>query len=71
MTVIHEPSIDSIGAGAPADATESEMEITPAMIAAGVSVFLEYDSRFENEACVVEDIYLAMVKAKGCRPSEI
>jgi hypothetical protein len=45
-------------------AASVEIEITPEMIAAGVSAFLEYDSRFENEACVVEDIYRAMVMAK-------
>ena len=26
------------------------LEITPAMFAAGISVFLEYDARFESEA---------------------
>jgi hypothetical protein len=49
-------------AGAP------EIEITPAMIAAGVSAFLDYDSRFEGEAEAVADIYRAMVTV-GRRPS--
>jgi hypothetical protein len=53
-------SAPSVGA-----ATSAEIEVTPEMIAAGVSAFLEYDSRFENEACAVEDIYRAMVTAKG------
>ena len=51
---------DSIGAGAPAD----ENEITPAMIAAGVSALLDFDSRFEKEADVVVDIFCAMMAAK-------
>jgi hypothetical protein len=45
-------------------AASVEIEVTPEMVSAGVSAFLEYDSRFENEACVVEEIYRAMVMAK-------
>jgi hypothetical protein len=37
------------------------------MIKAGVSVFLEFDSRFEDEADVVADIYRAMVSAMKVR----
>ena len=42
-----------------APATE-EIEITPEMIEAGVSVYLERDLRFESEGNVVANIYLAM-----------
>ena len=54
---------DSIGAGAPAD----EIEITPAMIDAGVdeicSYNLEYETREEAVARIFEAVLLAR---KGC-----
>jgi hypothetical protein len=58
MTVINEPGAESIGAGAPAD----EIEITPAMIRAGVSAFCGCNSGFETERETVEQIYEAMVR---------
>jgi hypothetical protein len=36
---------------------------------AGVTAFLDFDSRFEGEADAVADIYRAMVMAKGRRSS--
>jgi hypothetical protein len=46
------------------------IEVTPEMIEAGVTAFLEFDSRYESEADAVTDIYRAMIKAKRHRPSE-
>ncbi len=37
-----------------------EIEITPEMIRAGVSVFADYDSRFERPSDVVPEIFRAM-----------
>ncbi len=52
MDRVHLPSLDSIEAGAPA----KEIEITPEMIEAGVSILFDYDSRFSNERDIVEKI---------------
>jgi hypothetical protein len=43
--------------------TESDIEVTPAMIEAGVSAFFDFDPRFEDEEKAVERIFLAMLKA--------
>jgi hypothetical protein len=40
-----------------------EIKITPSMIEAGVSAFLEYDSRFEREGDAVVSVFQAMVAA--------
>lgn len=48
-------------AGAP------EIEVTPAMIEAGVKAFYAYDSRFEAEEAGVARIYRAMCLAKDPR----
>jgi hypothetical protein len=45
-------------------ATSVEIEITPAMIAAGRVAFNGFDSRFEDTEDAVRDIYVAMVLAK-------
>ena len=68
MTVMHEPGADSIGAGASASESDLEIEITPAMLAAGVSAYFDYDG---DEAETVADIYRAMVMAKVHRRSEM
>jgi hypothetical protein len=47
-------------AGAPAD----EMEITPEMIAAGLRAFGEWDSRIEEPAGLVIEVYRAMREAR-------
>jgi hypothetical protein len=60
MKTVHSPQAESIGLGAPAN----ENEITPAMIAAGVSALLDFDSRFERESDAVISIFEAMVAAK-------
>lgn len=52
------------------EAVAPEIEVTPAMIEAGVSAFLRYDSRFENEECAVEEICRAMVMVEPRRLSE-
>lgn len=39
----------------------NEIEITPAMTKAGVSAFLNYDSRFERESDAVIEIFEAMM----------
>lgn len=43
---------------------EDEIEITPAMIAAGVSEFEGYDRRFDLDREIVARIYSAMVNAR-------
>ncbi len=48
------------GAGAPG----TEIEITPEMIEVGLAVLLNFDSRFERETWVVEDIYRSMEAAR-------
>jgi hypothetical protein len=58
MTDVHSQSADSIGAGAPAD----DMEITPAMLAAGVAAFEDRDMRVQRSRDVVEDIFTAMIE---------
>jgi hypothetical protein len=52
---------DSIGAGAPSSGTE--IEITPAMLRAGVSALCAYDSEFESREEGVERIFRAMCRA--------
>jgi len=46
-----------------------EIEITPAMIEAGVSQLADYDDRFEGRKDVVASIFRAMISArdKVCR----
>jgi hypothetical protein len=51
---------DSRSAGAPVN----EIEITPEMIEAGVSILLDYDSRFSNEMDIVEKI-IRLVETSG------
>ena len=51
---------DSRSAGAPVN----EIEITPEMIEAGVSILLDYDSRFSNERDIVERI-IRLVETSG------
>lgn len=48
-----------------APASCEEIEITPAMIKAGVSAFLNYDSRFERESDTVFEIFEAMWAARA------
>lgn len=48
----------------PADPFDPEIEITPAMIAAGVSVLCAFDTTFEQEAAWAIRIYSAMTRAK-------
>ena len=50
--------------------TEDDIEITPEMIKAGVTAFLNFDSRFESEVEAVMDIYKAMVTARYHHSSE-
>jgi hypothetical protein len=50
--------------------SSDEIEITAAMIAAGVSAFLDFDSRFEGEADAVADIFRAMMEAREV-PAEV
>ena len=47
-----------------------KIEITPEMIKAGVTAFLNFDSRFESEVEAVMDIYKAMVTARYHHSSE-
>jgi hypothetical protein len=54
----------------PSIAPGDEIEITPAMIRAGVIALSEFDDRFEGEEEAVVDIFRAMVTAKVRRPSE-
>jgi hypothetical protein len=44
--------------------TEDDIEITPEMVKAGVTAFLNFDSRFESEVEAVMDIYKALVTAR-------
>ena len=44
---------------------DEEVEITPEMLAAGLSEFLGYDSRFEMPEDVVQRIFLAMCAHAG------
>ena len=41
-----------------------EIEITPAMLAAGVTVFFGFDERFESASDCVADIFRAMFRVK-------
>jgi len=41
----------------------SEIEVTPAMIEAGVKVFFAFDAKFESEEDAVRAIVLAMLRA--------
>ena len=43
---------------------DSEIEITPEMIEAGLAEFFAYDSRFQSEEEAVKRIYGAMEKAR-------
>jgi hypothetical protein len=52
MCNVYESRPDSVEAGAPA----KEIEITPEMIKAGISILLDYDPRFSNEKDIVEKI---------------
>ena len=52
------PRVEFGEAGAP----ETEIEITPEMIEAGVAEFLAYDSDYERPRDAVVEIYLAMTK---------
>ena len=48
----------------PARETEAEncgIEITPEMVKAGILCLFEYGIKFNNEAAVVEDIFLTML----------
>ena len=45
-----------------------EIEITPAMMLAGLEAFTEYDRRFEDPEDAVARIYEEMVKAKSKLP---
>jgi len=54
-------STESVDAGAPG--TDPEIEITPAMLKAGVSAFVAYDARFEGPQEAVAEIYTAMRRA--------
>lgn len=47
----------------------SEIEISPAMIAAGREAFSAYDDRFEGPAQIVEEIFRAMVLARDASPT--
>ena len=60
MPDVDSPRADSVGAGAPAD----EIEITPAMIEAGVRAFCAYDPDIERPRDVVPDIFRAMMSAR-------
>lgn len=50
--------LDKTGTGAP----EAEIEITPAMIMAGIAAYCEWDSRFEEADGLVVSIFQAMEK---------
>jgi len=63
MDDVYFPSLDSVEAGAPAN----EIEITPEMIRAGPLIFLDYDSRFEEPADCVVDIFRKMLYVMGHR----
>jgi hypothetical protein len=52
MEAVHEACADSVGTGAP----ETEIEITPDMIEAGVREFCGYDPRFEQPEDIVPEI---------------
>jgi hypothetical protein len=47
------------------DTEQHEIEITPEMIEAGVRAFLNYDSRFEEPADCVTDIFTAMMATRA------
>jgi hypothetical protein len=50
----------------PAGAPEAEIEITPEMIEAGISILLDYDPRYSNEKDIVEKIIrLGEIMGKG------
>ena len=53
-------------AGSPeaAGAPENEIEITPEMVEAGVSEFVKFDRRFDDEEDAVGNIYIAMEKVR-------
>jgi hypothetical protein len=52
---------DPIGVGAPAD----EIEITPAMLDAGVSVLCEFETETTDESYWARRVYSAMRSAAG------
>jgi hypothetical protein len=53
------PQVDSVDLGAPAD----EIEITSAMMEAGLNEFLSYDDRVGAPQDAVEAIFIAMMRA--------
>lgn len=42
--------------------THTDVEITPDMIAAGAAVVRRFDSRFEDEECVAEEVFSEMLR---------
>jgi len=51
---------EAVGSGAP----EHDVEITPAMMEAGVRAYESRDSRFDRPCDVVEDIFMSMIEAR-------
>jgi hypothetical protein len=49
-------------------AFEPEIQVTPAMIAAGVAALLDYDPAFSNEDEIVEKIFRSMLANIALRP---
>ena len=60
MKTVHSPCAESVGTGAPTD----EIEITPAMIKAGVCKLLDYDPEFSNETEIVLAIFDIVILAR-------
>jgi hypothetical protein len=52
---LHSPRADSTGTGAP-----EEIEVTPAMIEAGLEAFAGYSPRFDSREEMVVSVYRAM-----------
>jgi hypothetical protein len=60
----HDPSAHTgVVSAEAAEAGAPEIEVTPAMIEAGVSTLCEIDSSFYSDVEIVRSIYLAMVGA--------
>ncbi len=64
MNHVPPAGFDSVEAGAP----DSKIEITDAMLRAGVSALCRYDSEFESREEGVERIFRAMMEARKRLP---
>ncbi len=62
----HKPDADRVASGS-AGAPEHEIEVTPEMIAAGLSVLYDYDPSYSNEREIVAKIYEVMERMRAAR----